>query len=60
MGAKHPSEVPSFVYRQDGFELSYAIWEQYSVLSVICQREELFAKSLPFDKEIYTIMEMLQ
>jgi hypothetical protein len=25
MGAKHPSKFPSFVYRQDGFELSYVI-----------------------------------
>ncbi len=23
MGAKHPSKLPSFVYRQDGPELSY-------------------------------------
>ena len=30
-------KVPSFVYRQDGSELSYKIWEYYNLKASPCQ-----------------------
>ena len=56
MDAKRPSsDFPSFVYRQDGFELSYLIWVYYTRRERCCQEAAFLNKNFTnlFNENLY-------
>ena len=48
MGIKMPIKFPSFVYRQDGHELSYFIGE---IIAIVKAKVNLFLHKIRFSKD---------